>query len=172
MSDYRVHVTKDYLGFASGHFISYEGHECERLHGHNYRIGVAVEGPLGPSFYVMNFITIKRTMKRLADELDHRVLLATKNPVIRVREEGDHVEASCRGKRYLLPRDDVALLPIENTTAELLARYLLERFRAELQALGGAAVTALEVEVEESPGQSAVCRETLGRGPEAASGPR
>ncbi|HEY7529190.1 MAG TPA: 6-carboxytetrahydropterin synthase [Gemmatimonadota bacterium] len=164
MSSYRVHVTKDYLGFASGHFISYEGHECERLHGHNYRVGVTVEGPLGPSRYVMNFVTIKRAMKRLADELDHRVLLATRNPVIRVREDGDVVEASCRGKRYLLPRDDVVLLPIENTTAELLARHLLERFRNELESLGGAALTSLEVEVEESPGQSAFCRETLGAG--------
>ena len=161
MTTYRVHVTKDYLGFASGHFISYEGHECERLHGHNYRVGITVEGPLGPSRYVMNFITIKRTLKRLTDELDHRVLLATQNPLIQVSEQGDRVEASCRGKRYVFPRDDVVLLPIENTTAELLARYLLERFREELPALGGGAVTALELEVEESEGQMAVCRQTL-----------
>ncbi len=158
---WRVHVTKDYLTFASGHFITYDGHECEKLHGHNYRVGVTLEGPLGPSLYVMNFVTIKRTMKRLADELDHRVLLATENPLIEVREEGDEVVASCKGRRYVLPRSDVVLLPLENTTAELLARHLAGRLKEELAAMGERAMTALEVEVEESAGQSAIYRESL-----------
>ena len=41
---YRVRVTKDYLVFCSGHFITYDGTECERLHGHNYRAAVEVVG--------------------------------------------------------------------------------------------------------------------------------
>lgn len=161
MESYRVHVSKDYLTFCSGHFITYDGHECEKLHGHNYRVGVTLEGPLGASHYVLNFVTVKRTMKRLTDELDHRVLLATRNPLIEVREEGDHVAAACRGRRYLFPRADVVLLEIANTTAELLARHLARRFQAELRAMGEGPITAIEVEVEESAGQSAFYRETL-----------
>jgi 6-pyruvoyltetrahydropterin/6-carboxytetrahydropterin synthase len=164
MATYRVHVTKDYLTFASGHFITYEGHECERLHGHNYRVGVTVEGPLAASYYVMNFVTVKRTMKRLADELDHRVLLPTANPAVQVREEGDEVHASFKSRRYVFPKDDVVLLPIENTTAELLATHLARRFKEELSALGERSLTAIEVEVEESTGQSAFYREALGGG--------
>ena len=48
---YKVRVTKDHLVFCSGHFISYEGDKCERLHGHNYRASVEVEGPLDANFY-------------------------------------------------------------------------------------------------------------------------
>ena len=44
---FQVRVSKDYLVFCSGHFISYEGDKCERLHGHNYRAAVEVEGLLG-----------------------------------------------------------------------------------------------------------------------------
>ena len=40
-----VRVSKDYLVFCSGHFISYESDKCECLHGHNYRAAVAVEAP-------------------------------------------------------------------------------------------------------------------------------
>ncbi|MFN2384007.1 MAG: 6-pyruvoyl tetrahydropterin synthase family protein, partial [Gemmatimonadota bacterium] len=163
MGSFRVHVSKDYLTFAAGHFISYEGHECEKLHGHNYRASVTLEGPLGASQYVLNFVIIKRTMRRLVDELDHRVLLATRNPVIRVAEEGPQVSAVCREKRYAFPREDVVLLPLENTTAELLARHLAGRLKEELAAMGGGALTALEMEVEESTGQSAIYRETLER---------
>ena len=43
---FKVRVTKDHLVFCSGHFISYEGDKCERLHGHNYRAAVEVEGDL------------------------------------------------------------------------------------------------------------------------------
>ncbi|MFL5536256.1 MAG: 6-pyruvoyl trahydropterin synthase family protein, partial [Gemmatimonadales bacterium] len=43
-SNFRVQVSKDYLVFASAHFITFKGHQCESLHGHNYRVGVAVEG--------------------------------------------------------------------------------------------------------------------------------
>ena len=44
--EFRVSVTKDYLVFASAHFITFAGHRCEGLHGHNYRARVTVEGAL------------------------------------------------------------------------------------------------------------------------------
>jgi 6-pyruvoyltetrahydropterin/6-carboxytetrahydropterin synthase len=37
---YTVRVSKDYLVFCAGHFITYDGDHCERLHGHNYRVAV------------------------------------------------------------------------------------------------------------------------------------
>ena len=46
---YKVRVTKDHLVFCSGHFISYEGDKCERLHGHNYRATVEIEGEAKPA---------------------------------------------------------------------------------------------------------------------------
>ena len=39
-AEFRVSVTKDYLVFASAHFITFAGHRCEGLHGHNYRARV------------------------------------------------------------------------------------------------------------------------------------
>ncbi len=46
--EFKVAVTKDYLVFASAHFITFPGHRCEKLHGHNYRTRVVVEGGLDP----------------------------------------------------------------------------------------------------------------------------
>ncbi|MGH7590466.1 MAG: 6-pyruvoyl trahydropterin synthase family protein, partial [Gemmatimonadales bacterium] len=43
---FRVDVKKDYLSFSSAHFITFRDHKCEALHGHNYRMGVSVEGAL------------------------------------------------------------------------------------------------------------------------------
>ena len=50
MSAFRVRVEKDYTVFSAGHFITYEGHLCEALHGHNYRVAAGFEGPLDEVF--------------------------------------------------------------------------------------------------------------------------
>src|SRR5438876_2735480 len=81
---YTVRVTKDYLVFCSGHFISYEGDRCERLHGHNYRASVEIDGGLDVNHYVFDFIALKNETKAIVDELDHRMMLATRNDHIRV----------------------------------------------------------------------------------------
>ena len=91
-------------------------------------------------------------------ELDHRVLLPTEHKLIRVAAEGDEVEVTFDRRRWSLPRSDCLLLPIPNTTTELLARYLGERLLDELAARTGTRPTLVNIEVEESPGFSAVCR--------------
>src|SRR5436190_22895661 len=112
---YTVRVTKDYLVFSSGHFISYEGDKCERLHGHNYRATVEVEGPLDDNHYVFDFIALKDRTKRIVDELDHRMMLATRNRFIEVTEEGASIRVRYREREWLFPREDCVLLAIENT---------------------------------------------------------
>jgi 6-pyruvoyltetrahydropterin/6-carboxytetrahydropterin synthase len=152
---FKIHVTKDHLVFCCGHFISYHGHQCERLHGHNYRAAVEVEGKLQEDYYVFDFIALKARTKAITDELDHHVLLATRNPVIKVDESPVSVDVRYRDRQWLFPRGDCILLPIENTTAELLARYIAGRLLDSLRTNEGFVPDVLRVEVEEAPGQSA-----------------
>jgi 6-pyruvoyltetrahydropterin/6-carboxytetrahydropterin synthase len=154
---FKVRVTKDHLVFCAGHFISYEGDKCERLHGHNYRAAVEVEGPLDGNFYVFDFIALKRSTKAITDELDHRMLLPARNGLISVEECANSVHVHYRDREWVFPRDDCVLLPIENTTTELLARYIGERLAADLQRLHRYVPSILRVEVEENVGQSATC---------------
>jgi 6-pyruvoyltetrahydropterin/6-carboxytetrahydropterin synthase len=153
---FKVRVTKDHLVFCSGHFISYEGDRCERLHGHNYRTTVEVEGSLDPrSFYVFDFIALKHRTKAIVDELDHRMMLATRNPVIHLEEKGPAIRVRYKDREWVFPKDDCVLLPIENTTAELIARYIGERLRDDLKKQYGFSADVMRVEVEENIGQSA-----------------
>lgn len=157
---FHVRVTKDHLTFCSGHFITYEGHQCERLHGHNYKVAVEVSGPLDDNHYVFDFIALKRFTQQVSDELDHRMMLPTKSRQIKVETVGDQVNVSFEKKRWSFPLDDCVLLPIENTTAELLAQYIAGRLRKSLLSECKFSPTTLSVEVEESHGQSAIYEET------------
>ncbi len=162
-SRFRVQVSKDYLVFASAHFITFRGHQCETLHGHNYRVGVAVEGELDDeAFFVLDFSVLKQIARRHVDAIDHKVLLPTQNPKLAYHEDGDRIRVDYFGEpAYVFPRRDCALLPIQNSTAEMLAQYLGTRVRDELKRLEHTHVTLLELEVEENYGQSAVYREVL-----------
>src|SRR5438094_8060901 len=121
--EFKVAVTKDNLVFASAHFITFAGHRCETLHGHNYRTRVVVEGGLNPdAHYVLDFAELKHLMKRLTDEIDHKVLLPLENPKVQVREEGDSVRVAVGGKRrYVFPRITCARLPVRLANVVMLA---------------------------------------------------
>lgn len=161
--EFRVSVTKDYLVFASAHFITFAGHRCEGLHGHNYRASVTVCGALDEeSWFVFDFVVLKKIMRKLCDEIDHKVLLPLENPKIQLSEDGDSLKVAYEHKpRYVFPKSDCVLLPVPNTTVEMLAELLTTRLKAELDAMGARGLTAIEMEVEENFGQAAAYRIVL-----------
>ncbi len=150
---YFVRVTKDYLVFSAAHFITYAGDICERLHGHNYRVQAEVEGPLDENEYVIDFILLRDTLQTKVAELDHRVLLPTSHPQIRVTADEKEVEAVFQDRRWLFPRCDVVLLPVANTTTELLARHLGHQLLDLLAEADQATPVRLRVGVDENFGQ-------------------
>ncbi len=160
---FRVQVSKDYLVFASAHFITFRGHQCESLHGHNYRVGISVAGSLDDeSFFVVDFSVLKKIVRKLVDQIDHKVLLPTENTKLGYREVGDMLHVDYFGKpTYVFPRSDCALLPIQNSTAEMLAEWLAVNTKKELEKEGLRHLTEMELEVEENFGQSATYKMSL-----------
>jgi 6-pyruvoyltetrahydropterin/6-carboxytetrahydropterin synthase len=154
---YKVRVTKDYLVFSAGHFITYAGDQCERIHGHNFRAAVEIEDDLDENHYVFDFIALRDMTRAITDELDHRMLLPARSALILLEEDGPNWRVRYDDRHWSFPRDECALLPIANTTAELLADYLAGRLRDAITARGLTPPRVLRVEVEESFGQSATC---------------
>jgi len=163
-SDFRVSVSKDYLVFSSAHFITFRGHQCETLHGHNYRVGVSVEGSVdNETMFVVDFSVLKKIVRRLVDEIDHKVLLPLRNPKLSFQDHGKSRHVNYFGEpTYVFPIVDCAMVPIENTTAEMLAQYFAQRVKEDLREQGIKNLTAIEMEVEESFGQAATYRLSAG----------
>ena len=154
---YHVRVTKDYLVFSAAHFITFAGGVCERLHGHNYRVTAEDYGPLDENHYVVDFIALRDALHAIVLELDHHMLLPTSHPQIRVTADDTSVEAVFEDRRWVFPRCDCVLLPVPNTTAELLARYIGRRLLDDLEANTGQRPRRLRIAVDECEGQEGVC---------------
>jgi 6-pyruvoyltetrahydropterin/6-carboxytetrahydropterin synthase len=153
-----VRIAKEELTFSAAHFITYAGNICERLHGHNYGIAVEVGGPLDENHYVVDFIALRDVLKTLVGELDHRVMLPTQHPLIRVTPQEDEVHVHFEDRRWIFPRGDCVLVDVPNTTAEEMARHLGLSLLDLLQNKLGVAPTSLEVSVDECAGQQGVWR--------------
>jgi 6-pyruvoyl-tetrahydropterin synthase len=154
---FRVHVTKDYLKFNAAHFIAYRGFR-EALHGHNYRVSVDVEGDLGQEGYVLDFGIVKDAARRVCKQLDEKILIPARSDCLTIRQTDGQVVITYEADEFRFPSNDVVMLPIVHSSAEELAEYLVGQIRGELP-LNGAHITAIQVGVEETPGQAAYCRE-------------
>lgn len=155
MSHFRVRVEKDYLVFCAAHFITYNGDACERLHGHNYRVAAEVTGPLDANHYVFDFIALKDHLAEIVGELDHRMLVPTESDLIRLEAGDKSVRLKFDDREWVFPREDCVLLPIANTTAELLACHIATTLLGVLKRHHDFEPEWLSLDVEESFGQLA-----------------
>lgn len=65
------------FSFEAAHFLPSfpDGHKCRRLHGHSFRVEVAVEGEVDPSKgYLIDYGDLKRAVEPFIEALDHRLL--------------------------------------------------------------------------------------------------
>ncbi len=148
-----VSVERLRLKFAAAHMATL-GDELEPLHGHNYLVRCRVDGTLTADRWVIDFAALKTYVREVCDFLDHHFLLQERAPLLDIARDGDGWTVGFHGRTYRFPAADVRALPIENTTAELLAEYIAERVVERLTAGGHGNITRLAVEVEEMPGQS------------------
>ncbi|MDA0815476.1 MAG: 6-carboxytetrahydropterin synthase [Chloroflexi bacterium] len=148
-----VTVERVRLKFAASHMATLVD-QLEPLHGHNYLVRCRVKGDLTDDRWVIDFSTLKQYARDICDELDHHFLLQRNSRLIDIEEREDSWALRFGKREYVLPKSDVVALPIENTTAELLAEYIAERIIGRLEEHGHQNITRISVDVEEMPGQA------------------
>jgi 6-pyruvoyltetrahydropterin/6-carboxytetrahydropterin synthase len=156
-------VAREQYKFSCAHMTVFPDGTKERLHGHNYQVSAALELTDVGFAAMIPFAPIKDALAAICLGFRERVLLAERNPYFeKIRDDGDELELRLCGKRYVLPREDALLLPIDNVAVEPLAAHIADLLLARLDgALPAGVVTGLEVSVHESPGQGASCHISL-----------
>lgn len=125
---YSVIVTDPRNKFSASHFL-FNHEKCSRLHGHNYHVSVEVSGDLTKDYFVVDFYELKQEINSILDLLDHAVLLPGTSPDIQIIHENSQVKVDFNGKHYEFPMEDVRILEIPATTAELLAKYIHDKLK-------------------------------------------
>jgi 6-pyruvoyltetrahydropterin/6-carboxytetrahydropterin synthase len=159
---HRISIAREQYKFSCAHMTVFPDGTKERLHGHNYTLAVAIEVDSVALAAMLPFAPIKAALSELCLAWKERVLLAEHNPHFTiVRDDGKELELTLCGDRYVMPRGDALLLPIDNISVEALAAHVAEILHAKLAVLAAPHVRAFEVTVEESPGQGSSCERSL-----------
>lgn len=160
---YRIVLAKEDFKFSAAHFTLFADREAELLHGHNYRVTVEMSGgELDELGLLADLESAKRVLRQLCGRLDNRTLLPAASPRLAVAREAGAVEVRLGERTYRFPEADVLVLPLANTSIELLARLVWDEMAAHLQ---GTRVEALAVSVEESAGQRCFYEAPVERAP-------
>ena len=155
---HRLSIARESFKFSCAHMTVFPDGSKERLHGHNYFAGVGVELSDIAFAHMVAFAPIKVAMAALCDGLRERTLLAAHNPHFSiVHDSALELEFRLCGQRYVLPRQDALLLPIDNVSVEALAAHLAACLLEKVEVLRAPPVLGVEVSVTESPGQGASC---------------
>jgi 6-pyruvoyltetrahydropterin/6-carboxytetrahydropterin synthase len=153
---FRVRVEE--IRFDAAHFATFGG-SCEPLHGHSYHVNAEAEGVLTADSWVVDFTRLKALVRELCRQLDHRFLLQLDSRKLEIASEETAWKVRApNGAGYVFPKQDVAALPIDNTTAERLSEWLAAQVWQALQEKVSRNLRSLTVEVYEGPGQCASFR--------------
>ncbi len=155
-----VHLAKESFKFSSTHFTIFSETKAERLHGHNYQLTCEIElGEIDPKIgMAFDFNLIKPEIKALCDEVDERILIATKSPFLKLKYIGNSIEMQFSNRRYQFPKEDCKELELVNITSEELARHFCKRLWSRLNEINQQKSKAnqfksLQIKIEESLGQ-------------------
>ena len=150
---FRVQLEKDTMVFSAAHFITFNGNICESIHGHNYAVKAEVVGPLDENGYVCDFIALRDGLAEIVATMDHKVVLPATHPMIKVVDDGKEVLVTFEQKRWVFPSEDCNILPVDNTTAEMMAGYIADELKLQAKEKFGDQITKLIVGVDENRGQ-------------------
>lgn len=154
---FSIRVYKQYFNFASSHFMLFKDGSREPLHGHNYRVQIRGNALELDDDMVFDFLDIKPIVREVCDSLDHKLLIPRNNPHLHIEEREKNIILTLRDESFFsIPQTDVLILPIENTSAERIAAYMAYQIKDKIMDKFQFEFSELEVEVEETPGQSAV----------------
>jgi 6-pyruvoyl-tetrahydropterin synthase len=134
--------------FSAAHTGLHSG-RFEPMHGHTYIPTLTLCGVPDASGMVVDFREARAALRQVVDPLRSRTLLAGNAGAASPACDVDAVRFTDGAKEYLLPAEDVVILPIANTTTEEIAAYLLDQV---VSALVGSGVRQVLLQLAESPG--------------------
>lgn len=156
MSTTTLLLQKQNFKFSAAHFLIFDAHRAERLHGHNYQVKVDItvppEADLIKQGYFIDFNEFKKQIKKRLDQWDEFVLLPKDHPEMHIQVKGPSLEVRFRERYYVFPKNEVVLLPVTNTSVEQFSRLLAADFYEMFKSFG---VQRVRVSVEETRGQGA-----------------
>ena len=155
-----IELNTPQMKFAAGHFTIFSATKRERLHGHNFQVGVSIDVPEPEDGLVFDYGIYKKQIYHLCRSLHEYFLLPGKSPYGKIERNDDQLFFIFNGERIPFLARDVLVLPVPNITVESLASWFLGQLRCEPEQFVQHKIQSMTARVCSGPGQWAVSRWT------------
>jgi 6-pyruvoyltetrahydropterin/6-carboxytetrahydropterin synthase len=155
-----IELQKEEMKFSAGHFTIFGPGHRENLHGHNFTIGVALEGLVNEAEGMLSDYGIyKKWIINKCREWNETFMLPMWSPHLRIDTSTPGVVLAYFGDEELrfLTRD-VTLMPAANISLEELSRLFGEGLAQDRERLVAEKIVSITVKCSSGPGQSASWR--------------
>ena len=159
MTTHRIEIARERYKFSCAHMTVFPDGTRERLHGHNYYVSIAVDLSDVSFEHMIDFGVFKAALAQLCGEWKEYTLLPSENPFFEVvSDTAEEIEFRMCGSRFVLPRGDVKLLPVDNVSVEALSSHIADILTERLgSSVSAGSVSGFQVTISENPGQGASC---------------
>jgi len=148
-----INLFMQYLKFSAAHFTIFSETERERLHGHNYFVKCSITAPVGDNGMIGDYRVFKKRLVNIVDALDEYTIIAGLSPYLKINDDGEHYAITFNHQTLWLPKADVLVLPIRNTTIEELSTHLLDSIVKDV-CVSEQQLQKIEIQIESGSGQS------------------
>jgi len=148
-----MEIRKQYLHFSAAHFTIFSATERERLHGHNWRVGALITGPVRDDGLCFDYAVYKELLRSLCARFDEYTLLPKFSPHLKIEDDGDYYCVTHNKDKMFFLKGDTIILPVRNVTIEELANFLLLELIENEEPLAEYEIQKIRLEVSSGPDQ-------------------
>ncbi len=148
-----IEIRKQYLHFSAAHFTIFSASERERLHGHNWRVGALITGPVGDDGLCFDYAIYKDILCKLCEQYDEYTLIAKNSPYLTITEDDKYYFVQHADSEMHLLKTDTLLLPVSNITIEEMSHCLLTQLLEDTETLDKYSIQAMRIEVSSGADQ-------------------
>ncbi len=137
--------------FSAGHFTIFSATDREPLHGHNYTLEVALTAEINASGITFDYRDVSEKLTQLCRDLSLRCLMPARSPYLKIIDDGEHYEIIFNHQSMWLLKSDVILMPLENITIEMLAKWFVDQLTQDQLFLSQFPIKKIVIKVFNGP---------------------
>lgn len=150
-----IELEKESMKFSAGHTTIFSATEREPLHGHMYRVYLALNLWVEENGMTFDYRYYKERVHKLCRQLNQTFLMPQYSPFLEYGEDQDYYYFTFNQKKIPFLKEDVTLLPLTNITVEELSRWFVDELIHEPAELDKHKIDKIVIKVFSAPGQCA-----------------
>lgn len=150
-----VELHKESMKFSAGHTTIFSATEREPLHGHQYKVYLALSTWVEDNGMTFDYRYYKERIHVLCKRLNQTFLMPQYSPFLGYAEDEAYYYFTFNHKKIPFLKEDVTLMPLTNITVEELSRWFVNELILDKEELVRHRIEHILVKVFSAPGQSA-----------------